>query len=95
MSLYKGKGDTPLLDFYRSILLNNCLPKHHHALMRVKTVQHHMQLLRLTQYGGVPGLSTAHATLSLKLYLQLCEQRKRSAIVPLVDLKQAFYSMVR
>ena len=95
VKLYKGSGTMYLMEFYRSILLNNSIAKHYHKWLRGVTLQTCDELLRCTQHGGIPKRSGAHSTHSVKAFLRVCRKRKVTAVVALLDLRQALYSVIR
>eukprot|EP00959_Pyramimonas_sp_CCMP1952_P466427 9489934-Pyramimonas_sp.AAC.1 len=66
LKLNKGSGTRSLLEYYRSILLNNTVAKHYHKWLRSTTLRVCSCLLRVTQHGGIPKKSGAYSTHSIK-----------------------------
>ena len=94
-SLYKGRGDPALCTSHRSIFISSSLGKAHHKLIRQQLQPFFEDFAVPLQYGGRKRKSVAMASHSLQLFLADSRQRKLSTSVLFIDVKQAFYRLIR
>ncbi len=94
-ALWKQKGTGSLWDHYRSILLNNCVGKHFHKWIRGQFVELMHTLLRPTQLGGKPKVSSLMASMLVRTHVAVVNAQGRTAVLQYIDLRSAFYSTIR
>eukprot|EP00959_Pyramimonas_sp_CCMP1952_P008652 181043-Pyramimonas_sp.AAC.1 len=83
------------LESCRSPLLNNAVAKHLHKWLRAITLHVCGSLLRTSRRGGVPNKSGAYSTRTIKSFFSICKRKGLTAVVILLDLRQAFYPVFR
>lgn len=93
--LYKGSGAAEQMNFYRSVLLQSTVAKHHHRFLRSRLMSFLGAAFMASQCGGVPGKGTSMAALLVRSFLALTSARGVSAMVAFVDLQSGFYAVVR
>ena len=95
VDLWKRKGDYLSMLWYRSLLLNSSVQKHHYRFLRGRL----MLVLRAcfldSQCGGFPGKGTMHASLGVRAFLAGTKSCRVGALALFVDLKSGFYTVVR
>ena len=93
--LYKGKGDPSKPENHRSILLAEMLSKRYHKWIRSSLVPIFLHA-KLPLHAGVAGhLSTGIPSLSLRAFQARMEETRQSYGLLFLDLKSAFYSVLR
>ena len=93
--MYKGKGDPSCCESSRSIFISSALGKVHHSLIRRQLNEYFDRYAIPCQYGGRRGKSVSMASHSLQIFLADSRQRKQSTAVVFVDIRQAFYRLIR
>ena len=93
--VYKNKGTPADIKYYRSILVGSNVTKHHYAYVRTQLAQVIEQMYNDTMCGGRSKRGTTMATHVLRSVLELASATKTSAVIPLYDLKNAYYEVVR
>ena len=90
------KGGPPLLrDSYRSIMLANTAGKTYHSLHRRRLNSFWEQTALESQHGGRRHQSTDFATHKLRIFWHMGQQQHRSTAIFFIDVKAAFYSVLR
>ena len=92
---FKGRGSAGRCDNHRALMISSVLAKATHRILRkdlMATFQH--QALPL-QVGGLPGRAVGQGAHCLLAFSSLCKQRKLAAGILFVDIRQAFYRMIR
>ena len=93
--LYKQKGDSSDPHNHRSILLAEMLAKRYHRWVRSSIVPV-FDRERLALHAGVSGrLSTSALSLSLRAFQARMQETRQSYGLRFLDLKSAFYSVLR
>ena len=93
--LYKQKGDSSDPNNHRSILLAEMLAKRYHRWVRSSIVPF-FDRERLALHAGVSGrLSTAVLSLSLRAFQARMQETRQTYGLLFLDLKSAFYSVLR
>ena len=69
VDLWKGKGDRSLMKWYRSLLLNSVVQKHHYRLMRGRLMVLLGAVFLDSQCGGFRGEGTTLASLDVRGFL--------------------------
>ena len=95
ITLYKGKGPTSDVDSYRGLLISDHIGKVLTTLLQWAINDLYVDQVGSSQYGAVPGRSTALASLSLRSFLDLCKLKNWSCFVLFVDLSKAFDYAIR
>ena len=95
IALYKGKGSGAQLGQYRSILLSNCFSKRWHGWLRRSLIPVFTEQKAPLQSGATGGVSTGALSLLLRTFQAHCREHRVSHALLFVDLKSAFYSIVR
>ena len=84
-----------LLENNRSILLNNTMAKHHHRFFRSRMLSVCGHVILATQFGGMPRKGVDLASLTLVSTLSALRSLGRTALALFVDVKAAYYSVIR
>ena len=95
LPFFKGKGSGQCLDQYRSILLSNSFAKRWHAWLRKSLLPTFATHSAALQCGATGGSSTAALSLLVRTFQHHCRERRLSHALIFVDLRSAFYSVVR
>ena len=95
MALFKGKGSGSQMGQYRSILLSNTMAKRWHSWLRRSLLPTFTAHKAPLQAGAVGGVSTASLSLLLRSFQYHCRLQQLSHALLFVDLRSAFYSVVR
>ena len=90
----KGMSTCTPLDV-RSVLLKNYVVKHHHAFLRTRLYALVHSSLHVSQCGGIKGRGTDMATALIRWCSLAFAHYKLSYVTFYVDIKSAFYSMIR
>ena len=93
--LFKGKGAPSDAEAYRSIFISDICAKVHHAHVRQKLAEVWQQDASLIQLGGKKKCSTDIAHHMLHAHLSWARHSVKSCAILFVDLKSAFYSVLR
>ena len=95
VDLWKRAGDQLLMKFYRSLLLNSVIQKHHYRFMRGRLMVLLGAVFLDSQCGGFRGKGTTLAALGVRGFLAATRAARVSAMTLFVDLKSGFYTVVR
>ena len=93
--LYKGKGDSQECSAYRSILVSSHLGKCLHRTLRSQQQGLYEAFLQKQQIGGRRCVPVSLGVHIIRGFLRIQKSRKRSAGICFLDLKEAFYRIVR
>ena len=94
-TLWKGKGDPSLCSSYRSILVSSHLGKTIHRTLRSHQQSLYETFLHRQQIGGKRKIPVTLGLHMLRGYLRWQRVQHRSAGVLFLDLREAFYRVVR
>ena len=94
-ALYKGSGPQDLMRYYRSVLLENSLAKHHYAFLRsaTKSVLYMSALQCQCSTRAHRGVDIA--ALTLRLHSATARQHRRTAVYLFSDIISAYYCACR
>ena len=92
---YKNKGTPADIKFYRSILVGSNATKHRCAFIRAKLRGTMVLMDRDSTRGGRPKRGTTMATHVLRSVIELGRATGRTATLPLCDLENAHYEVIR
>ena len=95
VDLWKGKGKQLYMKWYRSLLLNSVVQKHHYRFMRGRLMVLLGAVFLDSQCGGFRGKGTALASMGVRGFLAATRACRVSAMALFVDLKSGFYTVVR
>ena len=93
--LYKGKGDHQECSAYRSILVSSHLGKCLHRAVRSHQQTLYETFLQRQQVGGRRSVPVSLGLHIVRGFMRLQKARKRSAGVCFLDLREAFYRIIR
>ena len=93
--LWKMKGSRTSLSNYRSILLTSCASKCYQALLRRKVVAYTDAGSPSNQFGGRRGAQPVFLNHAVRAFLSQAHARARSSAILYVDVKSAFYKVLR
>jgi len=95
-SAVRKKGDaTGFSSDFRSVALKNYVVKHHHAFLRTRLYAIVNSSFHASQCGGIKGRGTDMASALLRWGQHTLAHYKWSSVTFFVDIKSAFYSMIR
>ena len=92
---FKGKGAAGSCSSYRALMVSSVLAKAAHRILRkdlMTTFQDHALPL---QVGGLPGRAVGQGAQCLWNFSSMCKQQRLSAAILFVDIRQAFYRLIR
>ena len=92
---YKGKGDVDDCASYRSLLVSSQIGKCLHRTLRMNQTSFYEQFLQNQQLGGRPGIPVYLGIHHLRAFLRLQKKLNRSCCIIFLDLKEAFYRVLR
>ena len=92
---FKGKGDQTRCDSHRGLLVSSVLGKAVRAQFRKKLMNSFDAVSSPLQLGGKPGVSCLVGSHAVRLFQQFCRQDKCSYAIIFLDLKEAFYRVLR
>ena len=95
VDLWKRKGDHLSMKWYRSLLLNSAVQKHHYRFLRGRLMTLLGAVFLDSQCGGFRGKGTGLASLGVRGFLAATRSYRISALALFVDLKSGFYTVVR
>lgn len=95
VDLWRGKGDHQSMKWYRSLLLNSVIQKHHYRFMRGRLMVLLGAVLLDSQCGGFRCKGTTLASLGVRGFLAAARASRVSSMALFVDLKSGFYTVVR
>eukprot|EP00438_Fugacium_kawagutii_P031296 Skav201234 [mRNA] locus=scaffold4162:233341:238470:+ [translate_table: standard] len=93
--VWKRKGSTKSADSYRGILVSSHLAKCFHNTFRAPTLQWHAATADDLQFGGLPKRGVDFASHSLRAFLSVTRQNGSSSGVFFIDIKSAYYRLLR
>ena len=93
--VWKRKGPTSDPNSYRGILVSSHVAKCYHNLFRYPTIEHHLATADPLHCGGTPGIGVEMATHALRSFLSLARQHHRPCGVFFLDIKSAYYKLLR
>ena len=92
---YKGKGAMGSCESYRSLMISSIFSKSVHRILRRQAVKHLEDYRVQGQLGGLPGKAVTQAAHILTSWAHWQKAQKRSTAVIFVDVRQAFYRLLR
>ena len=92
---YKGKGDVDDCASYRSLLVSSQIGKCLHRTLRMTQSSFYETILQNQQLGGRPGIPVYLGIHHLRAFLRLQKKLNRSCCIIFLDLKEAFYRVLR
>lgn len=92
---YKGRGLATECSSYRSLMVSSVLSKSLHRILRSKCMRHFEPVGMPLQLGGLPGKSVSQGAHALLSYAAACRRQNLSMGVLFIDIRQAFYRLVR
>ena len=92
---FKGKGCMGQCDNYRSLMISSIFAKSIHRVLRRQSVGHLAEIHVPGQLGGLPGKAVSQAAHILLAWSSHQKARHRSTAVLFVDVRQAFYRLLR
>eukprot|EP00435_Cladocopium_sp_Y103_P041715 s1980_g11.t1 len=92
---YKNKGATDQCASYRSLLVSNHFGKVLHRTLRQKNATLYEKFLQLQQTGGRRHVPVQMAVHQLRAFARMANEKGHSAAFLYLDLKEAFYRVVR
>jgi len=95
VAVYKGRGPTDQCSSYRSLLISNHLGKALHRTLRVQHAQVYEQFLQAQQTGGRRRIPVQLPLHQARAFIRDARNRQRSSAILYLDLKEAFYRIVR
>ena len=95
LPLFKGKGNPQRMGGYRAILLESAVPRAMSKAWRPRLTAGLSQVARPMQWGGRPGLSIEALHLHIHFWKRNAKRRRVSHAVIFLDIKAAFYSVVK
>lgn len=93
--LHKGKSAKSDPSGYRSIFVSNFVTKMYHSVLRDHLVQVWHQAISHLQFGGRKGCSSDTPHLLVQQHFEFAHSRKLPSAALFVDLKSAFYTIIR
>ena len=93
--VFKGRGPTNEVTSYRGILVSSHVAKAFHNTYRRPTLDYHLKTADPLQYGGTPGRGVDAASHVLRLFFKACQLRKESCAIFFLDIKSAYYRLLR
>ena len=92
---YKGRGLATECSSYRSLMVSSVLSKSLHRVLRSKCMKHFQPVGMPLQLGGLPGKSVSQGAHALLSFAAACRRQNLSLGVLFIDIRQAFYRLVR
>ena len=92
---HKGKGASDECASYRSLLVSSQIGKCLHRTLRGAQSGCYEAYLQNQQLGGRPGIPVYLGIHHLRAFLRLQKSRNRSSCIVFLDLKEAFYRVLR
>ncbi|CAE7875058.1 unnamed protein product [Symbiodinium necroappetens] len=94
-AVWKGKASPGACSSYRGILVSSTVGKAYHRIIRARNVPALRQAATPLQIGGLPKSPVTLAAQVVRLHQSCCKGRGTSQAVLFLDLKEAFYRIVR
>ena len=95
VDLWKRKGNHLSMKWYRPLLLNSVVQKHHYRFMRGRLMVLLCAVLLDSQCGGFRGKGITLASLGVRGFLAATRACRISSMALFVDFKSGFYTVVR
>ena len=92
---YKGSGEKTQCSSYRSLLISSHIGKAIHRTMRSTQAHIFESFLQLQQLGGRRRMPVTYGVHLVRAFLRQAHHQKRSSALILLDLKEAFYRILR
>ena len=92
---FKGKGAASQCSNYRALMISSVLAKANHRILRSDLIEKFERYAHPLQVGGLPGRAVAQGAQCLIAFSSACRQQCRSSAILFVDVRQAFYRMLR
>ena len=93
--LYKGRGSMQDASSYRGILVSSHVAKAFHNVYRQEALPFHLATADPLQFGGTPGMGVDFASHTLRLFLRNHQLAGVSCPVFYLDIKSAYYRLLR
>ena len=94
-AVWKGKASPGLCSSYRGILVSSTVGKAYHRILRSRNVGAFARSASPLQVGGLPKRPVTLAAHVVRLHQQTCCAEKASCGLLFLDLREAFYRIVR
>ncbi|CAE6923113.1 unnamed protein product, partial [Symbiodinium sp. CCMP2456] len=94
-AVWKGKSSPAVCSSYRGILVSSTIGKAYHSLLRKKNVPTLEAVASPLQVGGLPKRPVTLAAHVVRLHQAWCISEDTSHAVIFLDLREAFYRIVR
>ena len=92
---FKGIGAASQCSNYRALMISSVMAKANHRILRSDLIGKFERYALPLQVGGLPGRAVAQGALCLVAFGSACRQQGKSSAVLFVDVRQAFYRMLR
>eukprot|EP00434_Breviolum_minutum_P040699 symbB.v1.2.036179.t1/scaffold5047.1/size31493/3 len=92
---FKHKGSAKECKNYRALMVSSVLAKFAHRILRNDLMQTFQEGALPLQVGGLPGKGVGQGAQCLWAFSSMCRQKKVSAAFLFVDIRQAFYRVIR
>ena len=92
---YKGRGAPSRCENFRALMVSSILAKAAHRSLRNSAMQTFASYRLPLQIGGLAGRSVAQGAHCLLSYAAMCRRTGQSYAILFVDIKQAFYRLLR
>ena len=93
--IFKGKGHMDDPTSYRGILVSSHIAKAVHNAYRQPTMEQFRHHASPMQLGGLPGKGVDMASHGIRAFFQIAKARGESAALFFLDIKSAYYRLVR
>ena len=95
VTAYKRRGDPGLCANHRALLVSNSLGKSFHSIYRKRVLPYLNSSASQLQFTAQAKPSIAIAAHMVRLYQSWCHRHKRSSFYLFVDIREAFYRVLR
>ena len=92
---YKGKGDPKQCSSFRSLLISSHIGKAVHRTLRTHQADVFESFLQAQQLGGRRAMPVTYGLHLTRAYMRQAKEQGHSCAVILLDLKEAFYRILR
>eukprot|EP00438_Fugacium_kawagutii_P021691 Skav224757 [mRNA] locus=scaffold1604:48812:54304:- [translate_table: standard] len=93
--VYKGRGPTTDASSYRGILVSSQVAKSFHTLFRQQALPSFTEHAEGLHCGGYPGRPVEFASHGIRLFHAACQKLGRSTGILFVDIRSAYYRLLR
>lgn len=93
--VYKNKGPTTDPNSFRGILVSSQIAKCFHSMFRDQALPAFTQNTDGLHCGGRPGRPVEFSAQGVRLFHALCAQQGRSSAILFIDIKSAYYRLLR